>query len=728
MSGVDCQTNVAGRERRRLERAERKRKRPAQTALCAPSPTEKKGEVSRENEEVEEPKAKKSKLGNPAVLRETDKNKSLKDQLKQLPRIPKYPPGADRRPNPSAGRRGRGIDSGDPSLRGRTASDRPAGINKRKRVEDVTNDLKPAKLIKTRVSPKPEATARPRVRSNGDEIGRISGQDSPKRKTVKIYRDSPSAVERKQPPAKVKPSTNTASVSAKGLITAKTDADLHQARKHRTKPAVGTDFGEKKGALTQVGEVSLTNDNVAKSPRKVPKKVEPEAERDLAKNILDEEAQKKSSQNEILSKTELEVGQIQSESLPPKAKTLTPSQKKVSSDSKRENKSMREEPGAVEATTGINLDEPLTKATGSTAGPVSSHKEAPTVARIGHPGLINDGNSCYQNTAFQMLANTRPFADHVKVTRWADKETPALMNLNIVFKRGTARGLKRVRSKARKTCGSSKSVASRLSKLFKSMHSQLDSGYVIDPGVATEAMSNLEGDQVYSGEQQQDAGEFLAHLIDRVVAEEESLLQSKSEATEVRRLFRGKEEQRIICSGCDHVSAQTHPLCALTLDVPEDKKPVTVEALLKNYSSTVRLPEDHKCEECHKAGKTRKALQITETPPYLIVMLNRTKIHFDKYSRVKIEKKKTSVPIPKEIIDLSDCCALKDASDKTLYAVRGVGIHKGNSASAGHYIAVCKGADNKWREFNDEAVRELTAADFADYDQNTQMLLLERQD
>lgn len=534
-----------------------------------------------------------------------------------------------------------------------------------------------------------------------------------KRKTVKIYRDSPSAVERKQPPAKVKPSTNTASVSAKGLITAKTDADLHQARKHRTKPAVGTDFGEKKGALTQVGEVSLTNDNVAKSPRKVPKKVEPEAERDLAKNILDEEAQKKSSQNEILSKTELEVGQIQSESLPPKAKTLTPSQKKVSSDSKRENKSMREEPGAVEATTGINLDEPLTKATGSTAGPVSSHKEAPTVARIGHPGLINDGNSCYQNTAFQMLANTRPFADHVKVTRWADKETPALMNLNIVFKRGTARGLKRVRSKARKTCGSSKyvnqapphliwltinrSVASRLSKLFKSMHSQLDSGYVIDPGVATEAMSNLEGDQVYSGEQQQDAGEFLAHLIDRVVAEEESLLQSKSEATEVRRLFRGKEEQRvsisitslrlgqvansfqIICSGCDHVSAQTHPLCALTLDVPEDKKPVTVEALLKNYSSTVRLPEDHKCEECHKAGKTRKALQITETPPYLIVMLNRTKIHFDKYSRVKIEKKKTSVPIPKEIIDLSDCCALKDASDKTLYAVRGVGIHKGNS-------------------------------------------------
>ena len=207
------------------------------------------------------------------------------------------------------------------------------------------------------------------------------------------------------------------------------------------------------------------------------------------------------------------------------------------------------------------------------------------------------------------------------------------------------------------------------------MHSQLDSGYVIDPGVATEAMSNLEGDQDYSGEKQQDAGEFLGHLIDRVVAEEESLLQSKSEATEVRRLFRGKEEQRvsisitslrlglvansfqIICSGCDHVSTQTHQLCALTLDVPEDKKPVTVEALLKNYYSTVRLPEDHKCEECHKAGKTRKALQITENPTYLIVMLNRTKIHVDKYSRLKIEKKKTSVPIPKEVIDFGLLCS-----------------------------------------------------------------------
>ena len=254
-----------------------------------------------------------------------------------------------------------------------------------------------------------------------------------KRKTVKIYRDSPSAVERKQPPAKVKPSTNTASVPAKR-------------------------FGEKKGAPTQVGEVSLTNDNAAKSPRKVPRKVDSEADRDLANNILDEEAQTKSSQNEILSKTELEVGQIQSESVPPKTTTLTPSQKKVSSDSQRENGPMREEPGAVEATTGKNLDEPLTKAIGSTAESVSSHKEAPTVARIGHPGLINDGNSCYQNTAFQMLANTRPFADHVKGTRWADKETPALMNLNIVFKRGTARGMKRARSKARKTCGSSKYV------------------------------------------------------------------------------------------------------------------------------------------------------------------------------------------------------------------------------------------------------------------------------
>ena len=117
----------------------------------------------------------------------------------------------------------------------------------------------------------------------------------------------------------------------------------------------------------------------------------------------------------------------------------------------------------------------------------------------------------------------------------------------------------------------------------------------------------------------------------------------------------------------------------MTLDVPEDEKPATFEALLKNYASTVPLPEEHKCEECHEAGKTRKGLQITETPPYLIVMLDRTKIRIDKRNNIHYDKKKTRVPIPKGVIDLSDCCSLTEPSDKKAYVVRGVAIHKGNT-------------------------------------------------
>lgn len=229
------------------------------------------------------------------------------------------------------------------------------------------------------------------------------------------------------------------------------------------------------------------------------------------------------------------------------------------------------------------------------------------------------------------------------------------------------------------------------------MHSQLDCGDLIDPGVATQAMSKLEGKESYSGNKQQDSGEFLERLIGCVAEEEKDLLQIKPEETEVHRLFRGEEEQRvsisitslrriqvansfqIICSSCRHVSTQTHDLCALTLDVPEDEKPATFETLLKNYSSTVRLPEEHKCEKCHEAGKTRQGLQITETPPYLIVMLNRTKVRIDKRYNAHYDKKKTRVPIPKGVIDLSDCCSLKEPSDKKAYAVRGVAVHIGNS-------------------------------------------------
>ena len=67
-------------------------------------------------------------------------------------------------------------------MRRRTASDRPAGVNKRKRDEDVIDSLETAKLnnkrVKTRDSPKPEATTRPRVKHNGGETCRISGEES----------------------------------------------------------------------------------------------------------------------------------------------------------------------------------------------------------------------------------------------------------------------------------------------------------------------------------------------------------------------------------------------------------------------------------------------------------------------------------------------------------------------------------------------------------------------
>ena len=84
--------------------------------------------------------------------------------------------------------------------------------------------------------------------------------------------------------------------------------------------------------------------------------------------------------------------------------------------------------------------------------------------------------------------------------------------------------------------------------MFRSMHSQLDHGDVIDPGVATEAMSKLEGSQSYSGNEQQDSGEFLERLISYVAKEEKELLQIKPQDTEVHKLFRGEEEQRVSIS------------------------------------------------------------------------------------------------------------------------------------------------------------------------------------
>ena len=271
-----------------------------------------------------------------------------------------------------------------------------------------------------------------------------------KRKTLEIYRDAPSAVGQKQLPAKVESSAKTVSVSARDRSTFKTETDLLQAPKHPTKPTLGKESQKKNKKLAEGGEVSFID---TKSPKKVLKKIEPEVDKAFTKDSLDEEAHRKSCQKEISSETKLEVGQIRSESPTLKASTLTPSQK-ISGDSQGNNGAARDENDAVGGTTVKHIDEPLTKAICPTARQVSFCKEDPIIARIGYPGLINDKNSCYQNTAFQILANIKPFADRIKRTRWASYESPvvatAVANLNIVFKRGTAPLTKYDRFRARK--------------------------------------------------------------------------------------------------------------------------------------------------------------------------------------------------------------------------------------------------------------------------------------
>ena len=115
-------------------------------------------------------------------MRDKDANNIISGQLKQLPRIGKFPPGDPRRPDYSAGRRDRDWGApppGRPCLKGRTVSDRPVGVNKRKLDEDVSEAADSHnKRVKTRDFPEPEVTARSRVKPFEDRNCGISGPES----------------------------------------------------------------------------------------------------------------------------------------------------------------------------------------------------------------------------------------------------------------------------------------------------------------------------------------------------------------------------------------------------------------------------------------------------------------------------------------------------------------------------------------------------------------------
>lgn len=325
-------------------------------------------------------------------------------------------------------------------------------------------------------------------------------------------------------------------------------------------------------------------------------------------------------------------------------------------------------------------------------------------------GLVNVGNTCFLNSILQCLAYLPPFCQ-------------SLIHIS-QSKIGQGKGLKKKLSQGQK-------ITSSLCNLFQRVHGfntdSLDETSIA-PHAIVKALPSIgscgsrNGYKFHPG-RQEDAHEFLVHLLDAMHDGElraAGINQHVSgwrdrlpvtrldETTFIHRILGGYFRSQVRCSKCGYRSNTYDPFLDLSLEVSK-KSSNSVLFAISEFTRKERLDADNqwKCSGCKKYVCPTKQLTVFRPPLSLCIQLKR--FTFDgsfsgrafspfggggswKFGNNNFQGgSKITKPIqfPADLdLPLSDgrSCA---------YALTGVVIHVGGSASSGHYTAYVKKPSRK---------------------------------
>ena len=327
-------------------------------------------------------------------------------------------------------------------------------------------------------------------------------------------------------------------------------------------------------------------------------------------------------------------------------------------------------------------------------------------------GFQNLGNTCFLNSTLQCLAHLPPFCQSVMALESSNHNNS---NNNHMGK--TSPG---------------KKMTKMLSVLFNQMHNKSSTHHsALAPRNIVKALPTLS--QSRSGHRykfrpgrQEDAHEFLVHLLDSVNEGElnqSGIFPHKSgwrdrlpiprldETTFVHRVFGGYLRSQVKCTSCGFCSNTYDPFLDLSLEVSR-KSCHSVAGAFAEYTRKEQLDAQNKwrCSGCKKRVRAIKQLTVFRPPLSLCVQLKRFSYSagFAGFSGFGGggSGKKISKPIqfPARMkLPLSDgrSCA---------YALTGIVIHVGGSASSGHYTACVKHNGQKWYHIDDSYTEAISEA------------------
>lgn len=341
------------------------------------------------------------------------------------------------------------------------------------------------------------------------------------------------------------------------------------------------------------------------------------------------------------------------------------------------------------------------------------------MSKIVPKGIVNLGNTCFMNSALQLLAATLNRHGPLKITSSSPIWNSLIYHLEEIY--------------------SSTQVKS------KSKKKQDNCNNTVNP---REFLGLLCGKQKkFASMQQQDAHDFLRLLFNSV-----------PEAPQIE-LFGGKFVSRVVCGRCRRVSDTNEPFLDISLAMPEEMDElivseslskltlsddadsakynscVSIDHLLKNWSKKISLEGEngYYCESCSPQDTQilqSASLQFFLTdplPPFLILHLQRFKTQISRSNSRKskgsgglcmtIEKDDRTVSFPLNL-------TINSCSSDTNYRLYGYIIHEGSSTSCGHYTAVVSTPpDDSWFYISDTRVKEISKSRALDPESYTPYLL-----
>jgi ubiquitin C-terminal hydrolase len=275
-------------------------------------------------------------------------------------------------------------------------------------------------------------------------------------------------------------------------------------------------------------------------------------------------------------------------------------------------------------------------------------------------GLINIGNTCYLNSALQMLLQNEDFCSTILAYQNKSKRVNEISKFVYEYH------------------------SSERNNSFSEAYTSNKPGYKLVPNVIKDLVSSE--NKIFYGNRQNDAGEFLIWLLDLLI----------TDVPEIKNIFNCKIQTRIKCKAkvclTENFSSQSESFLIL----PINSNSSSMDDCYRDFKVHEKLEGDEQyfCEKCNAKRIASKTIKIEEWPKHLLIFLNR-------FQNINGRLRK------------NDQLIRVDKIWRHSYQLMGLVFHSG-SLHGGHYIYIHK-INNRWVMFNDSIVSNIAEEALVDY-------------